>query len=320
MATIKQTFNVPDFLSNNIITVLDLAADANAGQNQATFINVEGIASNDWIVFSPNTEKAEIVQVQSISGQTITFTGNLVLNHKNHETVKKLFGNQIQVWRGPNVDGTIPNDSTFVVLGSPITIQPDQPYTQVTDAAASSDWWYKFTYHNPTSGADTDLSEAEAVRGGGYGDLCSIQDIIDESGLNDVHTDPSLLAGYRAESQSEVNGGLASAGYLIPLQTATGALFTPANVTGITKRLAAGFALSRNYGTVKPGNAKNGLEKRDEARQAIAMIQLNDVLLLDSTGQQLAKTQLVSGYPDDSTTQDPATDDSDIMASMTKRF
>jgi hypothetical protein len=316
MATIKQTFNVPGFLSNNIVTDLDVAANAALGQNQITFISVEGLSNNDYLVISRNMEVAEILKVQSISGQTVTFTTNLVQNHNEHEHADKINGDQIQVWRAPNVDGTIPDDSTFVVLGSAVSIQPDQPYTQVTDAAGGDAWWYKFTYHNSTSGADTDLSEAEAVRGGGYGDLCSIQDIIDEAGLKDVKTDPSLLAGYRAESQYEVNGGLASAGYLIPLQTQNGALFIPPNVTGITKRLAAGFALTKNYGTVKPGSAKDGAAKRDEARQAVAMIQLNDVLLLDTNGTQLAKAALVAGYPDDTT----ACEDEDIMMTMGKRF
>lgn len=320
MATIKQTFNVPNFLSNNIVTETELTADAASGQNQLTVLNTEGLADNDYLAISANNGISEIVQIQSISGLTITTVSNLTLNHKNHEKIKKLFGNQTQVYRAANVDGTIPDDTTFAALGSPVTIQPDQPYTQVTDSSGGDAYWYKFTYYNATSAAQTDLSEAEAVRGGGYGDYCSIQEIIDEAGLGDFHLDPSKLAQYRVEAQSEVKGAMSSAGYTMPLQTTSGTYYVPDMITGVTKRLAAGFALVRNYGTVKPGSAKDGKAKIDDARALIAMIQLNDVVLLDTNEQQLAKQNLVGGWPDNTTVLNSDTDDSSITMSMTKEF
>lgn len=302
-----ETLTLPNFSSINILEEFQLSADAAAGQAIVAFLNAQNANVNDYIVLNPSQETSEYRQVLSLSGQNVTFTANLLLQHRNHERAIRIFGNQIRVYRAANVDGTPPADSVFKangVLGT-VTLDVDQSTSYYTDNVGGSDWWYKFTYYNPTTSLETDISLAEAVRGGGWGHYVSIADVVDEAGLSKLTTlDQGQVAARRAEAESEIKGKLASAGYSLPLQTATGAYFTPPLIENIARLLTAGYLLSKNFGTTKPGSAKDGKSKSDLAMQKLAEIQLNDTILLDSNEQPLTKATLLDGWPDDTTKDD----------------
>lgn len=301
MPTVEE-LHIPNFLANNIREELVLSADAASGQPTIAVQNTDGVANNDFLVFIPGSETSELLEILSISNLNITFTSNLILNHKNHERVIKLFGDQVKVYRAPNVDGTIPADTAFSALGSPVAIEPDTPSTLVTDSAGGSDYWYKFVYRNSITSAETDISYSEAIRGGGWGNYCSIESIRNEAGLDKVkQLQNSEIAERRAEAEDEINAALVSAGYMMPLQTQKGAYYTPPLIKNIDRMLSAGYVLLRNFGTTKPGSQSDGGSKVKRAQDLLAEIQLTDKMLLDSTGQVLAKTQLVSGWPDDTT-------------------
>lgn len=308
MPTIEN-LNLQNFSQDNVLWEFELAGDAAAAQAVIFLLNAANISDGDYLCLLPAEQTGELKQVNTggVSGQNVTFSSNLSLAHKNHERVVKLFGNQIRVYRAADVNGTPPPDSSFNP-GSPfatVTIDPTYPYTGYTDNNGGVGYWYKFTYYNPTSGKETDISLAEAVRGGGYGHYVSLEDIMVEAGLNDTRRlDRSQVAVRRDEAESEIKGALAAAGYIMPLQTGAGVLYVPTTVRTIARILTAGFVMLQNFGITKPGNSKNGQAKIDEARQMIAKIQLNDVVLLDSTEQMLAKPSLVDGWPDDTTTDD----------------
>src|SRR5581483_4055470 len=124
-----------------------------------TVINPQGVTDADYLVLAPGEENSEILQINSggISGLNITFTTNLLLQHRKGERVIKVYGNQVQAWRAVNVDGTIPSDSSFSTLGSPVNLDVDQPFVQVTDPAGGNGYWYKFAYYNSTTGTGTDI-------------------------------------------------------------------------------------------------------------------------------------------------------------------
>lgn len=304
MPTTVENLTIPNFLQNNILEELELSADAAPGQPTITVINVDGVADGDYLVLLPGAESSELRQIHTsgIVGQTITLLSNLLIQHRNHERVIKLYGNQIQIWRSPNIDGTIPDDSTFVRLGGATSIEPDQDSTLIVDPAGGNGYWYKFTYHNEEANTDTDLSYAEAVRGGGWGNYVSTESIRYEAGLDKVkQLQNSQIAERRAEAEDEINGGLVAAGYVVPLQTQAGIPYVPPLVRNIDRLLSAGLILMQNFGTTKPGSAKDGGAKCTLARAMLAEIQLNDKVLIDSTGQLLAKAELLSGWPDDTT-------------------
>lgn len=303
-----ETLSLSNFAENNIVSSYTLAADAAAGQDQVTLLNVDGLSVNDYLVLSQNSDIAELVQVQSISGEVITLTANLTVQHRNHEQAQKLFGNQLQVYRAANVDGTVPDDSSFSTYGSPIDILPIQSATYFTDNSGGDEYWYKYVYYNSSTAKSTDISLAEAIRGGGWGDYCSIQDIREEAGLDRTkNLNVAEIAARRAAAQSKIKGALASAGYTMPLQTGAGVYFVPDHVSDITRRYAAGLVLQRNFGTTNPSSAKDGKSKCDGAMEDIAEIQMRDTMLLDSNEQVLAMTKLVDGWPDATTEDDGST-------------
>jgi len=320
MPTIE-TLTLPNFSAINILEELELGADAAPAQAIAALINSQNASANDYLVLNPARETGEMRQILSISGNNVTLSSNLNLQHRNHERVIKLFGNQIRVYRALNIDGTPPADSVFTgngVLGT-VNLDVDQSFSYYTDNAGGSTYWYKFTYYNPTSSLETDISLSEAVRGGGWGHYVSIADIVDEAGLGKVQKlDDTQIAARRAEAESEIKGKLAAAGYLMPLQTQNGAFFTPPLIENIARLLTAGYFLSKNFGITKPGSSKDGKAKADLAMQKLAEIQLNDTVLLDSNEQPMAKTTLLDGWPDDTTMDNGV--DVGPMVTMAKRF
>lgn len=56
-----------------------------------------------------------------------------------------------------------PEAEAFIVLATR-EIDPDQMSTYYRDSAGSSGYWYRFTYFNETTMAETDLLELPAVR------------------------------------------------------------------------------------------------------------------------------------------------------------
>jgi hypothetical protein len=87
----------------------------------------------------------------------------------------------------------------------------------------------------------------------------------------------------------------------MPLQTGTGVSYTPPIIENIARLLAAGLIQMQDYGVTKPGGSKDGSEKMKEARAMLAEIQLRDTMLLDSNDQILGMSQLVTGWPNETT-------------------
>lgn len=321
MPTTIETLTLPNFLDNNILEELELSADAAAAQAVINVLNANNVTDNDYLVINPAEENSEMrkINTSGVVAQAITFTAALALLHRNHERVIKLFGNKIQVYRAPNIDGTPPATSAFTTLGSPVTIDPDQPYSYYTDNVGGSAYWYRFTYLNDVTSAETELDLAESIRGGGYGHYVTLADVRAEAGLPDSRRlADTQVAQRRSEAESEVKGRLTAGGYTMPLQTSTGASFVPAVVVGIARLLAAGLILQQNFGITKPGSAKDGNNKLVQARADLLAIQQNKLVLVDSNEQMLSKGDLVNGWPDDTTKDDGFT--VGPVMTMSKKF
>lgn len=309
MPTIEE-LDISNFDQLNIALRLELTADAQVGQATISVVNTENVNANDYVTLNPGQMNAEILQVQSVNvaNQQITFTANLKLLHRNHEPAIKMVGNQLIVYRATNVDGTIPADSSFTTYGSPLAIDPTQIATTFTDSNGGNAYWYKFTYFNLYTNFQTDISWSTAVRGGGWGSYTSIQAIRTESGFERVKSvNDTDIAAKRAAAESIIDGALASAGYIMPLQDQHANPYVPEIVSWIDTLMSSGFVLSKSYGIAKPMSSKSGLDKVTQAEDLIARIQLNDIVLVDSNKQPLAKESLVFGFPGDNS-EDPSTD------------
>ncbi len=100
---------------------------------------MQGIAASDKIYLGPlASETSEIATVFSTAGKNVTFTTDLTNEHRRFESVTKLFGDQIKVYRAANVDGNIPIDASFSQIGSATDIDPDQTFTIFTDGSGEA--------------------------------------------------------------------------------------------------------------------------------------------------------------------------------------
>lgn len=302
MPTIEN-LSLPNFSDNNIVEESILIGDVLAGVSLIALLNGAGFFANDYLCTNPEEPTGELSQIQAISGQNITMFSGYSIMHRSRERVVKLFGNQIKIYKTADVNGLPPADSAFLAgyLGV-VSIDADSPFSYFTDTNGGIGYWYKFTYYNQTSLGETDISLSEPMRGGGFGHYVSLEDIRDEAGLEETRLlDDTQVAARREEAESEVKGKLAAAGYIMPLQTGLGVGYIPALVRTICRILAAGFILSQNFGTTKPDTAKDGAAKQKTAREMLAEIQLNDIVLLDANEKMLAKNYQVAGWPDNTT-------------------
>jgi len=298
-----ETFRVPNFDSNNLKEVTILDADASAGQSQVTVLNTATYQAGDiGLLGMLGHENAELAAISSIAGKVFTLSANLSNNHSCGETFTLLFGSQIRLYRATNVDGSVPADSDFSYIDVSATIQGDDTTTDLTDPAGGSGYWYKTTYYNVATGAETSLAASVAARGGNYGRIVSVSAIRRESGLTDNRTiDDGQIAERRDQAEAEVLGALAAAGYTIPLTASNGNPYVPPMVENITRLLAAGYMLAQEFQPSSTDDVNPGKGKIKQAHQMLESIQKQVVVLLDTTGASLARTSQISGWPDSMT-------------------
>lgn len=290
-----------NFSPSNKIENAILDADSIVGATSLVLKNSHGINANDYIMVGAlGGERSELKQVSTINADQVTVTLLTAAKeaHSRFETITSLFGNQLKIYRASNVDGTIPADNQFATIVT-TPIDPDQLYTDYTDATGSSNYWYKYTYYNSTALTETTLSDAVAVRGGGYGNYCSVDDIRFEGGLkNNRWITDADIDFYRLSAQSEIDATLTGT-YSIPFTSPINPM-----IAEIARKLAAGFLLSKNYGPTSTLNTNGGQSKVDEARKLLQQLNAKKITLVDNLGGSLAITTAVGAvsiWPDAST-------------------
>lgn len=305
----------------NVVEITELDADAAVGATTITLKNAQGYTDDEFIRIGEG-EGAEIRQIDSVTGLVATLTVALTLEHKKFEKITKIRGNQIKVYRAANVNGTPPSDSDFASIAT-LTIEADQDYTEYTDSSGSSSYWYKKTFYNLGNATETPLSAVDAIRGGDYGALVGIDEILDESGFagNAAIADTDV-ATRRAQTDNEILSALRAMGYSIPLKRNDSTEFVPPLVANIARLLGAGYLMKQNFVFSNAAIKKKGDDKMKEARDLLAQLRKQDLVLLDESGNVLLLTNQVSGWPDDST-KDVGSDGytpQPFQSSITKRF
>jgi hypothetical protein len=279
----------------NVIEIAELSADALSGQKIVIPTNVSGIVDDDYLVIgSLAAENAELVQVDSVTGGSVTLTANLAIKHYRNERITKLFGNKINIYRATNVDGNLPDDTDFSLLGT-VDIDVDQIYTSYTDLTGGDGYWYKKTYFNSTSTTETSLADATGVRGGGYGHYTSVDEVRMEAGLmNNRWIGDDLIYQKILSAESEINASLIIGSYTLPLAD------IPDQIKNATRLLAAGYLLTIDYGPEHNGTNKDGEKKISMAREILSQIENGNATLVNQQGVAVAKGQQVKSYPTDS--------------------
>jgi hypothetical protein len=300
----SQTIKIPNYTStskpSNLTGTTRLDADAAAAASTITVQNTQGFTAADFIIIgTPGSDTTEMLTIQTITpSTTITPTTALKLPHSKYSYVYGLVGNQIKVYRAPNVNNDQPADSAFTVLAT-VSIQDDQAYTTYIDSVGSSAYWYKYTYYNATSLFETNLADSTATRGGDAGNYCSLDSIRLESGFrNAQYITDDMIDAKRKAAQDEINGTL-NGFYITPFVAPINAF-----ISDITVRLAAGLLLTEQYNVVNKTNNINGLAKIKSARDDLNKINLKEIVLTDANGVSFAldgSTGGASSWPNETT-------------------
>lgn len=294
------TLEIDNYPQLNIKESTSLAADLNAAATSLTLKNNESIVAADYLLVGRRgSETAELRTVASATGATIVVTDAITLHHDIYEDVTALFGNKIRIYRAANVNGTAPADASFTLL-APVDIDPDQMSTTYTDPDGTAGYWYKYTYYNSTSTAETDLNQTIAVRGGGIGQYETIDNIRSSAGFeNNRNITSHYIDGFRRSAQDQINGQLAGV-YSIPFTAPINSF-----ISQITKSLAAGHIKLDQFGqTNEEGNSMIAW-----AEAQLEKIRSGEFTLTDEAGNTLPKPngggtlpgtgQGFSGYPND---------------------
>lgn len=291
---------INNFDSINIKEVSTLLADAAAATAALTLENNQSITTNDFVIVGVlGSEGSEKAMVLSASGGTsVTLNANLALAHKRGDALTALRGDQIKVYRAVNVSGSCPADAAFTAVGSgTINIDPDQLNTDFQDSTGGSSYWYKFTYKNSTTSDETDLADAVAARGGGYGNYCSVDEIRTEAGFDhNRYVTDATIDSRRIDAEDEINTELSGI-YTLPFSP------VPPTVARITRLIAAGLLLLTEYGAVSTGTNKEGNDKLKQGRDLLSELKTREKVLVDPTGTSmvLGTASVVTSWPNDTT-------------------
>ena len=278
---------INNFSNANIVETTEFNADAAIGALTLTLKATQGLLSGNYLILGTRgAESAEmrIAGVPNADGVTLPITVATQIAHSRFDQLTKLFGNKLRIYRAANVDGTIPLDASFAVLTT-IDIDPDQAFTDHTDADGGSGFWYKSTFYNSTTLAETPLAEAQAARGGGFGNYASVEEIRNKAGLdgNRWITDAKIDEKRKA-AQSVIDSTLTGL-YTTPFTTPVNPL-----INEITQLLAAGYLL-----TSEATNASSRLEGQAMLDQASNS---NGTGLLDKLNKKELKLTGLTGDPE----------------------
>lgn len=296
-----QTLTIDNYARINVRQTSQLAIDAPADQLHITPENTQGFSVGLYTVLGgPGIETSELIAINSVTDGVIALASNLTRLHQQFESLTAIFGSQIKVFKAADLNGTLPDDSTFNPVGDPIDIDPDQKMTQFTDPDGGAGWWYKFVYRDPITNTTTNLADSSSVRGGNYGNYCSIDDIRVEAGIqkNRNITD-GTVDKKRQAAQSEINATLVGS-YVVPFASPVNPL-----IAEIAKELAAGLLLLGSYGPITVLNSNNGQQKVDAARALLTRINSRELVLTGADGTDISTpdSQGLRMWPDATTAE-----------------
>jgi hypothetical protein len=303
----SQILHLANYPERNLSERTFVTVDSVANASSVTVDSSQGYAINDYIyVGDVDGEKSDLVKITGISGNVISSTDTFKFAHTAGQIVYKLNGNQIKIYRAPNVDGNVPDDTNFASIAT-IDIDPDQMQTDYTDATGGSSYWYKSTFYNSTNTNETALSDSSAIRGGGgtaeYPEYCSNEDVRNEAGLqNNTHITDDRIDEKRTAAQAFIDASL-NGKYIVPFTAPINPL-----IAEITRKLAAGYLLTDDYGPVQTLDTRQGQQKIDyvtnkDGTGVLDKLVAKDLTLTSVIGndESVVDSGVFSAWPDETT-------------------
>lgn len=262
---------------NSLLTELTyLSADVTANAGTLVVENVNGIATNDYLIIEKiGTETAEIVKVAGVIGQTITLSANTVFAHTDSTLVQKILYNQRKFYRATSKTGVY-----SLLAGGTKDIEVDRPEgTAFEDSVGLSTSWYKATYYNSTILQETSLDDCTPSGGNDSDHYTSIYAIRKQAGFEESYgITEETISDYRDEAEGEFESRIAIV-YSVPLT------YKSKIVRQIVNLLAAGNILIKEYGMEADIEiSKSGARMLARANELIEGIVNGKLKLLDENG------------------------------------
>lgn len=296
-----QQVEIDNFGSLNVVDSDKLEADVLPGANQIQTDNTANYTVGQYVCIGAlGTEGCEIGTVASIVDAThLQFTNPVKLKHDRFDALTPLNGDQIKVYRAPNMTGLLPDDSTFGVLGS-VPIVVSDPVTLYIDSSGGNAYWYKSTYYNSATNFESTLADSTAARGGGYDYYASAYAIRKTAGLvNNQYITDADIDEKRKEAQDEIDAALTGM-YTTPFQPPIDSM-----ISGITRLLAAGKLMMDDPGGQGANSLiyKEGQDKINQARKMLKLIDDRAYTITDSNGASTMSpnSQSSKSFPDATT-------------------
>lgn len=294
MSAILQADN---FSTTNILDSTRLSAEAIVGATSITVENGHEFDANAYVLFGNHTDASEVAVVASRTGNSVTLSSALKLNHAAGTTLRVLFGNQIRFYRASNVDGSIPGNDAFSAIGI-VTIDSDESGTVYTDTDGGSDYWYKYTFRNEVTTNETSLDNAVATRGGGVGNYTSPPELRFRAGLNgNTNISDGSIYRYQRAAQEEINSTL-KGHYVVPFERPVNAI-----IKDITELIAGGQLIQDIFRSTSQSAAQTGKDMVTEGRTKLERIVSGSLVLLNAVSEEtsLSTATSVSGWPNSTT-------------------
>lgn len=284
------TLAIESFNETNLRERTSLTTGASAGDTELLVDSTQGYGAGDIVyVGQLSREGCEKASVAAAANETtLLLSAPLTRAHERFEPVTSVLGDLLHVYRAANINGQVPDEAAFSVL-STRSIDPDQLSTYYTDSAGNSNFWYRNTYYNAVTLADTALGDSTPTRGNDFGHYASLSEIRKEAGFeNSLNLSDTIVDQQRRAAEAEINTAFGSL-YTVPF------VKVPEIVHILTIKLAAAMLIDNQY----PGTMRAD-RKLEDARAAIKAIQDGEQTIVDEGGQSVGTaTGGVAFWPDE---------------------
>jgi len=265
------------------------SADEAVGQTVLSCENAQGFAANDYLCLgTPGDDLTEIGQISSIASDLKSITMSVAIKHLHNkrEPILKVLFNQRKFYRSTTETGTY---SHLSGEGSPKTLEVDKPDgTLLEDTTGTVTSWYKATYNNSTTGVETALTDAIAIKASEANHYSSIYKIKNEAGMEENYYIPAeMVNDYRLEAENQAESTVAGV-YSLPFSS------VPPIFEQIIRLLAAGLLLSKEFGVEMDAEInKTGKSKIARAERLLSKIVDGSMLLIGEDGSILTKASTI---------------------------
>ena len=279
-----------------------LATDSAAGSSVSlTLEDNDHFVDNDYVVVgNEGSEQTELAQIDAaVTPGTVIQVDTLLFAHKANVPITKYKYDKRKFY------GSLTAGGSYVELtayGSPAVIQVDDPQGTLLEYTGAEGYLYfKATYFNTETDAETDLADSDEVLADESVRYTSIYNIRVQAGLvNNPFINDGRIETKRKQAENEVNSCLFLR-YALPLDE------IPALIERVTTLLAAGYIDFEEYGP-----EGQGVKWLGEARGILKSIKNGTQRLIGEDSAELplngTDTNVVSGYPN----SDGTDDDDDI--------